>query len=88
MKQNYYAIKCKSLDFFNKPFPAADDKEAKAMVRNCIYAASDSWLSEHKHDDAELFFVGAFDSDRGCYSGKQYRVCCIDDIPVPKKVGG
>lgn len=79
----YYSVKNLELGWFNRPFVAPSDKEAIVLVRNVLFSNPDSELARDR-TNAELFFVGNFDADRGRFSGKPELVCKVSDIPVPE----
>lgn len=81
MKLKYFALKNAELDWFNKPFLAYDVKEAKALVRNAVFTDQSNVL-RRSLECGELFEVGEFDTDRGCFSGKPKLVCKVADIPL------
>ena len=64
---NYYAVKCKSMKVFNRPFIAADDKEAMILVRNVLYSHDGSELQLNS-SDYSVYHVGGFNNERGACS--------------------
>lgn len=81
MKLKYFALKNAELDWFNKPFLAHDEKEAKALVRNAVLTDKDNVL-RRSLECGELYEVGEFDTDRGSFGGKRKLVCKVADIPL------
>lgn len=81
---NYYAIKCKSLKVFNRPFIAADDKEAMILVRNVLYSENGAEL-QHNATDYSVYHVGGFNNERGTFNGRARFVFDVDSIPVVKR---
>lgn len=82
----YFALKNTELSWFNKPFIAQDEKEAKALVRNAILSDKDGVLGECLRL-GELYKVGEFDTDRGRFIGKPELVCPVADIPLCRAEG-
>lgn len=83
----FYSLKNAALGFYNRPFTAGDDLHAKALIRNVLLHDEDGELKKQLAD-AELWFVGEFDSEKGCffrYKSKPEFICNVADIPVVKE---
>ena len=62
-----YSIYNRRLQYYNKPFYAENDAEAKTYILNILASDSDRYLSLMK-DDLALCLVSTFDTVTGCFN--------------------
>lgn len=82
---NYYAVKDKTLKVFNRPFIAADDKEALILVRNVLCSGNGAEL-QYNPSNYAVYNVGGFNNERGTFNGRPRFVFDVDTIPVREVV--
>lgn len=78
---NIYSIKVKSLKCYQRPFPAHDDGNAIASVRETLRLATPGDLERIKIDDLELFCLSCFDSKNGITKARPKKIIDLVDIP-------
>lgn len=81
-----YSIKNDLTGYFNPPFVARDDVDAKEIVRNAVITGRDISLLVEL-ENLHLYDVGFFDAETGVFDGDCQ--CCIlhlDALSLPEHI--
>ena len=78
---NIYSLKCKSLKCYQRPFPASDDGNAMAGIRETIRLADPEDVKLIDVNDLELFCLSCFDSKNGITKARPKKIIDLVDIP-------